>query len=107
MWQSLGTTTGSTHTLEVPSDYPSLQYSLESCCTPAGTVARECSYGSLQSTYDAATIHIDLGATGRIGPWSITNLVSSYYLEGNGESAWGGRATLLGPSTARAADGGI
>jgi hypothetical protein len=107
MWNQLGTTKGSTHSLDVPFDYPSLRYSLVSCCSVAAALARNCSYGSLEATYDGMATQIDLGMTGRVGPWSITNVVSNYHIDGSGESAWGGQVSLLGPATARAADGGI
>jgi hypothetical protein len=106
VWKPLATTPGSTHTLDVPSDFPALRYPLESCCPAAENVSRNCSYGPLEATYDAATTHIDLGTTGRVGPWSITNVTSTFHVEGSGEMGWGNQVTLLGPATARALDGG-
>jgi hypothetical protein len=106
IWKPLATTPGSTHTVDVPSDFPALRYPLESCCPVGDHGSRTCSYGPLEATYDAWASHIDLGTTGRVGPWSITNVASSFYVDGSGEMAWGNQVTLLGPATARAVDGG-
>jgi hypothetical protein len=106
---ALSTLAGSSQALSTNPDFPELSYGLVSCCTEGtfgAQVRATCDYAALQASFGGNSSMIALQQTGAVGPWSITNLESSYHLYE--ESTWHIKVTLLGPATAPPGlDGGL
>ena len=109
-WVVMNKEPGSTATLRgVPSEFPALVYRLVSCCdagfrAPWGA-STQCDYSGLEASLEGETTEVRLGGTGEIGPWSVTNVQSTYLMDG--EHTWSVRVTLLGPATPKSVDGGL
>ena len=108
-WRVMSVEPGATATLQAPPELPELVYGLKSCCA-LGSSSHvgpdfQCDYSALEAQLDDDTTAIPLGTTGVIGPWSVTNVRSTYVTFY--EHFWEIQVTLLGPATSRTVDGGL
>lgn len=107
-WVVMNTDPGSTATLPgLAPELPELVYGLRSCCSERTSLGprNECDYSALVATLDGSSAAIPLGETGLIGPWSVTNLQSTYHVRV--ELMWHIQVTLLGPTTPSRLDAGL
>lgn len=105
----MGKSPGSTRSLALSPSFPELVYGVKSCCfTATGTSSNpyyySCDYSLLDATFEGTSVPVALGATGLLGPWSVTNIRSRYTEQI--ESTWSLAVSLLGPATPRAVDAG-
>jgi len=91
--------------------FPKLEYEVVSCCS-TGTRSSgfneddfRCDFSALEAQLDGSSTDIALGSTGVVGPWSVSNVTSSFSYAS--ESIWRIQVTMLGPATPRGVDGGI
>jgi hypothetical protein len=89
---------------------PRLAYSTVSCCATSRVNWSNrddytCDASALQAHFEGSSSAIARGTTGVVGPWSVTNILSSF--THSDETYASIEVTLLGPGTPRGADAGI
>jgi hypothetical protein len=97
-FHALETSPGSTAQLPTLAGMPTLDYSLTKCCngvSAEGATGIECDYSALSASFNGTSTPIAFGQTGTVGPWSVTNIDSSY--SHGVEYSWTVDVTMLGP----------
>jgi len=108
-WMIMSMEAGSTTVLRgLAPELPELVYALASCCNTRssdGDLTTRCDYSALEANYDGAGTAVPRGGIGELGPWSVTNVRSTYVV--NVEHQWDIQVTLLGPGTQEGLDAGL